>query len=77
VHGLLVGVVIGLLPFFDWPAASDRLIVNSWPGWKGIIFSAAGFGLAAFSLLMMIRRARIKEAKDNQTFAGRNGDIAP
>ena len=77
VHGFISGIVVTALPFFDWPRSQGQIVLD-WPvGLGGIAFSATGFVLAGFSLFMMIRRANIKEAQDNQRVIGRDGDLAP
>ncbi|HVY99049.1 MAG TPA: hypothetical protein VHA35_06090 [Dongiaceae bacterium] len=66
VQGLIAGVILAALPFYDMPLT-----------WGGIAFSAGGVALAGISLFGMIRRANIKEAQDNERVYSKDGDPAP
>jgi hypothetical protein len=66
VQGLIAGVIVAALPFYDLPLT-----------WGGIAFSAGGVALAGFCLFGMMRRANIKEAQDNNRVHSKDGDIAP
>jgi hypothetical protein len=77
VNGLLAGITVAAMPFVDWPAGAGFIVFNGPASLGGIAFSAAGLLLATFSLFMIIRRANIKEAIDNERLVGCDGDLAP
>ncbi|WP_395022595.1 hypothetical protein [Dongia sp.] len=77
VRGLLAGGVVAVMPFLDWPADKESPSFTGSTSAGGLVFSAAGLALMGYSLLMMIRRANIKESTDNQRLVGRDGDPAP
>jgi hypothetical protein len=61
--GLVAGISVTAMPFFNSPADSDSVVFNWPPSPGGIAASIVGFGLAVLSLFM-IRRASIREPRD-------------